>query len=85
MAPKFGCDKDGDILPCSVMWDFKVVEEWERHKQAKYEFKERKAKCTCQYFKGPIPSEHKCFIPNKYPFWKNPVYWFRNKLRAFRT
>jgi hypothetical protein len=85
MAPKLGCDKDGDIPPCSVMDDFKAVEKWERYKQAKYEFKERKAPCGCQYFDGDIPSDHKCFIPINYSFWKKITYWVRNKLRAFRT
>ena len=85
MAPKFGCDKDGDIPPCSVMWDFSAVEHWERIKQARCEFKERKTPCSCYYFEGSIPSDHKCFMPIKYPFWKRTSHWIRNKLRAFRT
>lgn len=85
MTPKLCPDEDGDIPPCSVMYDFKAVENWEREKQSKYEFKVRKAPCSCLYFDGEVPSDHKCFIPQKYPFWKRIIYWLCNYLRAFRT
>jgi hypothetical protein len=79
MAPKFQGDKDGDIPPCSVIWDFKAVDKWEQYKQAKYEFKERKAECSCRYFEGPIPSEHKCFNPIKKSTLKRIFYWIKYK------
>ncbi len=85
MPPKFCQDKDGDIPPCSVMWDFSAVERWEQIKQARCEFKERKAPCSCCYFEGKIPSDHKCFIPVRYSFWKKAALRIRNKLRAFRA
>lgn len=74
MAPKFCSDADGDIPPCSVMDDFNSVERWEKYKQAKYEFKARKAPCSCRYFEGKIPKLHKCYKPVSK--WRRFFGWF---------
>jgi hypothetical protein len=68
MAPKMSRDEDGDIPPCSVMSDLRSLEEWEKsknHEQRKIPWKERKAPCSCRYFDGDLPTDHKCFIPVK--------------------
>lgn len=82
MAPKFGCDKDGDIPPCSIISDFKAVEKWERYKQAKHEFKERKAPCSCRYFEGSIPSDHICFKPIKMSKLKRVLHWIKHSFKG---
>jgi hypothetical protein len=36
MAPKMGIDADGDIPPCSAMWDLEGAKAWDAFKQEKY-------------------------------------------------
>lgn len=79
-------DKDGDIPPCSVMYSISAMNDWE----SKYEFKVRKAPCTCRYFEELISSDHKCYIPIKTSKFKRFLIWFKTALGskyecAFRT
>jgi hypothetical protein len=60
MPPKFNFDADGDIPPCSIMWDIESLERWEEFKNKKHGNK-RKAPCKCSCFDGKVPSTHKCF------------------------
>ncbi len=55
-------DEDGDIPPCSVMYSISALNDWESFKESKYEFKLRKAPCSCIYFEGIIPLDHKCYM-----------------------
>lgn len=59
MSPKFGSDADGDIPPCSIMWNINTLEKWEEYKNKKHGNK-RKAACKCCAFEGKVPSSHKC-------------------------
>ncbi len=61
MTPKFGYDADGDIPPCSIMWDMKSVESWEDYKNKKHGDK-RRTSCSCRHFEGKVPSTHKCTV-----------------------
>lgn len=83
-------DEDGDIPPCSVMYSISAMNDWESFKESKYEFKVRKAPCTCRYFEGLIPSNHKCYIPIKTSNFKRFLIWLKTALGskylcAFRT
>lgn len=75
MPPKFSGDEDNDIPPCGLVDDFRFVEQWEKYKQARYEFKVRKAPCSCRYFEGKIPESHKCYKPISK--WKRVVSWIK--------
>ncbi len=70
MTPKFGMDKDGDIPPCGIMWDIKVLEKWEEYKNKKYGTS-RKTPCSCRHFDGKVPSTHKCFKNNCFTWIKS--------------
>jgi hypothetical protein len=70
MPPKIIPDEDGDIPPCSVIYSIHAMNDWESFKESKYEFKPRKAPCTCRYFEGKIPLEHKCFKPVRFGVFK---------------
>ena len=80
MTPKINPDEDGDIPPCSVMYSIGALNDWEHSKQSKYEFKVRKAPCSCRYFDGSIPSNHKCFVPIKQSKLKSILIWLKNAL-----
>lgn len=61
MPPKFNFDADGDVPPCSIMWDIESLERWEEFKNKKHGNK-RKAPCKCSCFEGKVPSTHKCTV-----------------------
>lgn len=81
MAPKIICDEDGDIPPCSIMYSIGALNDWEHIKKSKYEFKTRKAPCSCRYFEGILPSTHICYRPMKRSKLKNFLIWVKNALR----
>lgn len=76
MSPKFGYDADGDIPPCSIIWDINALEKWEKYKNKKYGNK-RKAPCKCNMFEGKISSSHICTIINNSNKNTGCFSWFR--------
>ena len=78
MAPKINPDEDGDIPPCSVMYSIGSLNDWEHIKQVKYEFKVRKAPCSCRYFEGILPSTHICYKPISYSKFKRFLIWLKS-------
>jgi hypothetical protein len=81
MAPKMMRDEDGDIPPCSVMYSIDAMNNWESFKESKYEFKPRRAACTCRYFDGIMPFDHKCYVPTKVSLFKK---WLNSIRYIFR-
>jgi hypothetical protein len=53
MAPKIGRDEDGDIPPCSVLYEKKYAERWDAIKQAKYGGKQKAEPTVKRYWSKP--------------------------------
>ena len=77
MAPKMMTDADGDLPPCSVMYDLEHAKRWDKMKEEKYRGKQKAPSMVERYNKRKVKDRndtlHKEKVsepPPKTSWWK---------------